>query len=103
MRVLGSYIKDVVKLNKKNFKIFGPDEALSNRLNKVFEATKRKWNAETYDNDEFLNSEGAVFDSYLSEHMNMVQMKQLPLIFQMRTLQRLSDFRQAITSPEQML
>ena len=69
MRVLGSYIKDIVKLNKKNFKIFGPDEALSNRLNYVFEATKRKWNAETYTNDEFLASDGAVFDSYLSEHM----------------------------------
>ena len=69
MRVLGTYIKDIVKLNKKNFKIFGPDEALSNRLNYVFDATKRKWNAEIYDNDEFLSNNGAIFDSYLSEHL----------------------------------
>jgi len=69
MRVLGEYIKDIVKLNKNNFKIFGPDEALSNRLNKVFEVTKRKWNAEILDNDEFLDTNGCVFDGYLSEHM----------------------------------
>jgi len=69
MRVLGGYIKDIVRLNKNNFKIFGPDEALSNRLNKVFEITNRKWNAEIKNNDEFLNSNGCVFDSYLSEHM----------------------------------
>jgi len=69
MRVLGEYIRDIIKLNKNNFKIFGPDEALSNRLNYVFEVTKRKWNAEIIEGDEFLNREGAVFDSYLSEHM----------------------------------
>ena len=69
MRVLGSFIKDVVRLNKNNFKIFGPDEALSNRLNYVFDITNRKWNAKIYKNDEFLASEGAVFDGYLSEHM----------------------------------
>ena len=69
MRVLGTYIKDIVKLNKKNFKIFGPDEALSNRLNYVFDTTKRKWNAEIYDNDEFLSNDGAIFDGYLSEHL----------------------------------
>ena len=69
MRVLGSYIKDVMKLNKNNFKIFGPDEALSNRLNEVFKVTNRKWDLEINKNDEFLNSEGNVFDSFLSEHM----------------------------------
>ena len=69
MRVLGRYIKDIVKLNKNNFRIFGPDEALSNRLNYVFEATKRKWNADIYENDEFLDNTGAVFDGYLSEHL----------------------------------
>ena len=69
MRVLGSYIRDIVKLNKNNFKIFGPDEALSNRLNNVFEVTNRKWNTLTYKNDEFLAPEGNVFDSFLSEHM----------------------------------
>ncbi len=69
MKVLGTYIKDIIKLNKKNFKIFGADEALSNRLNYVFNVTKRKWNAKIYDNDEFLSNDGAVFDSMLSEHM----------------------------------
>ncbi len=69
MRVLGGYIRDIIKLNKNNFKVFGPDEALSNRLNKVFEVTKRKFVAEIKETDEFLNVEGNIFDSYLSEHM----------------------------------
>lgn len=69
MKVLGGYIKDIIKLNKNNFKIFGPDEALSNRLNKVFEVTKRRFNAEIKNSDEFLDNEGIIFDSFLSEHM----------------------------------
>ncbi len=69
MRVLGDFIKDIIKLNKNNFKIFGPDEALSNRLNKIFEVTNRKFNAEIKNNDEYLAEDGAVIDSYLSEHM----------------------------------
>ena len=69
MKVLGNFVKDIVKLNKNNFKIFGPDEALSNRLNKVFEVTNRKWNANIKERDEFLASDGSVFDSFLSEHM----------------------------------
>ena len=69
MRVLGGFIRDIIKLNKNNFKIFGPDEALSNRLNEVFKVTNRKWDLEINKNDEFLNRDGAVFDSFLSEHM----------------------------------
>ena len=69
MLVLGEYIRDVVKLNKNNFRIFGPDEALSNRLNYVFDVTDRKWNAEKLSTDEFLSNDGRVFDSFLSEHM----------------------------------
>ena len=68
MMELGKFIRDVVKNNSDNFKIFGPDEALSNRLNHVFEVTNRKWNGETIEGDEFLNSDGAVIDSILSEH-----------------------------------
>ena len=68
MMELGNFIRDVVRNNSDNFKIFGPDEALSNRLNHVFEATNRKWNGETIEDDEFLNSDGAVIDSILSEH-----------------------------------
>ena len=68
---LGKFIRDIVKLNedKKNFRIFGPDEALSNRLNHVFEVTNRQWNGITYDNDEFLANSGRVIDSVLSEHL----------------------------------
>ena len=71
MMELGKYVRDVVKLNedKKNFRIFGPDEALSNRLNYVFEETNRKWNADTLETDEFLNNDGRVLDSMLSEHL----------------------------------
>lgn len=68
MRVLGSYIKDEIKLNNDNFMIFGPDEALSNRLNHVFEVTNRKWNTRIIKNDEFLARKGRVIDSILSEH-----------------------------------
>lgn len=68
---LGKYIKDIVELNKEknNFRIFAPDETLSNRLNYVFDATNRKWNAKKLDNDEYLKSDGIVIDSILSEHV----------------------------------
>ena len=68
---LGGFVRDIFKLNaeSKNFRIFGPDETMSNRLGKVFEVTKRDWNADMKDNDEFLATEGRVMDSYLSEHM----------------------------------
>ena len=68
---LGNYIRDVFKLNKanKNFRIFGPDEALSNRFNHVFEETNRTWNYKTLKSDEFLSPDGRVMDSYLSEHL----------------------------------
>jgi len=71
MMELGGYLRDVVKLNEhnKNFRIFGPDEALSNRLNKVFEVTKRKWNSSIIDTDEYLSKDGRIIDSYLSEHL----------------------------------
>ena len=68
---LGKYIKDIIKLNKEkhNFRIFAPDETLSNRLNYVFEETNRKWNALKKDSDEFLDCSGIVIDSILSEHV----------------------------------
>lgn len=71
MRNLGTYLKEVIELNQeqRNFRIFGPDEALSNRLNAVFDVTNRQWNADIYEQDEFLSSDGFVVDSYLSEHM----------------------------------
>ena len=71
MMQLGIFIRDIIKLNesRKNFRIFGPDEALSNRLNHVFEATNRQWNGIKYDTDEYLSTSGRVIDSVLSEHL----------------------------------
>ena len=68
---LGAYVRDIFALNEenRNFRIFGPDETMSNRLGKVFEVTNRDWNVEKVDNDEFLATDGRVVDSYLSEHM----------------------------------
>lgn len=70
MMELGRYIKDIITENEKekNFRIFGPDEALSNRLNHVFESTSRQWNVQRKHTDEFLAPSGRVLDSYLSEH-----------------------------------
>lgn len=69
-RVLGQFLRDVVRLNQaqRNFRIFGPDETLSNQLGAVFEITARQWDAATVANDEFLAPAGMVSDSMLSEH-----------------------------------
>ena len=67
--VLGRFLRDVAKLNAepKNFRVFGPDETLSNGLEAVFEVTKRQWDAATVPNDEFLAPTGRVMEM-LSEH-----------------------------------
>ena len=71
MMELGNYIRDVLELNKTehNFRIFSPDEALSNRLNHIFEVDNRKWNANILENDEYINKKGQIIDSILSEHV----------------------------------
>ena len=69
MTNLGAFIRDIIKNNPNNFRLFAPDETLSNRLNKVFEETNRTWNARKVLNDEFLATDGRVMDSMLSEHM----------------------------------
>lgn len=69
MKELGKYIRDIIKLNPNNYRIFCPDEALSNRLNSIFEVTNRQWNADFKNNDEYLNPEGRIIDSVLSEHV----------------------------------
>jgi xylulose-5-phosphate/fructose-6-phosphate phosphoketolase len=70
MTQLGAFVRDIFKLNKelRNFRVFGPDETMSNKLGSVFEEVGRDWNAEIYDDDEFLASDGRVMDSLLSEH-----------------------------------
>jgi xylulose-5-phosphate/fructose-6-phosphate phosphoketolase len=67
--VLGRYLRDVVSMNAegRNFRLFGPDETLSNGLESVFEATSRQWEAATIAGDEFLAPEGRVME-VLSEH-----------------------------------
>jgi len=69
-RVLGAFLRDAVRMNagQRNFRIVGPDETLSNRLNAVFEATGRQWEAAIEDDDEFLAREGRVTE-VLSEHL----------------------------------
>jgi xylulose-5-phosphate/fructose-6-phosphate phosphoketolase len=69
-RVLGKFLRDVAALNQdqRNFRIFGPDETVSNLLEAVFEVTSRQWDAGTEKNDEFLAPSGEVLDSMLSEH-----------------------------------
>lgn len=71
MAELGKYVRDVLKLNQKarNFRIFAPDEALSNKLTAAFEASDRRWNAELRSTDEGLSADGRIMDSMLSEHM----------------------------------
>ncbi len=69
-RVLGPFLRDVAKrnANPRNFRIFGPDETLSNGLGAVFEVTNRQWDAREVPNDEFLAPTGGVLDAMLSEH-----------------------------------
>lgn len=70
MRALGPFLRDVIKLNQeqRNFRIFSPDETMSNRLDAVFEATNRQWDATIDEHDQFLGKDGRVLDSMLSEH-----------------------------------
>jgi xylulose-5-phosphate/fructose-6-phosphate phosphoketolase len=68
--VLGKFLRDVAARNvgQRNFRIFGPDETLSNLLGAVFETTDRQWDAREVEGDEFLAPSGRVLDSMLSEH-----------------------------------
>jgi xylulose-5-phosphate/fructose-6-phosphate phosphoketolase len=66
-RVLGTYLRDVIKANPQRFRIFGPDETSSNRLQNVFEVTNRQWEGEMLPTDDHLAPEGRVME-VLSEH-----------------------------------
>jgi xylulose-5-phosphate/fructose-6-phosphate phosphoketolase len=68
-KVLGAFIRDIIVANKeqRNFRVFSPDETLSNNLNSIFEATDRQWEAATIELDEYLNKDGRVLEM-LSEH-----------------------------------
>ena len=66
-RVLGTYLRDVIRLNPAHFRLFGPDETESNRLGAVFEVTDRQWEAESLPGDDHLARAGRVME-VLSEH-----------------------------------
>jgi xylulose-5-phosphate/fructose-6-phosphate phosphoketolase len=66
-RVLGTFLRDVIKLNPQNFRLFGPDETASNRLTAVFDATDKQWEAEIVPTDDHLARAGRVME-VLSEH-----------------------------------
>ena len=68
--MLGGYLRDVIRLNEasRNFRIFGPDETASNRLDAVFEVTDRPWEAEIDAGDDHLAPDGRVME-VLSEHL----------------------------------
>jgi len=67
-RVLGSFLRDVMRENDTNFRLFGPDEVASNRLDAAFQTTYRAWMAERAPNDEHLAPDGRVME-VLSEHL----------------------------------
>jgi xylulose-5-phosphate/fructose-6-phosphate phosphoketolase len=69
-RVLGAFLRDVIKLNAdaRNFRIFGPDETESNRLTACFEATDREFTGEILKTDEHIGPDGRVME-VLSEHL----------------------------------
>ncbi|MFZ1249436.1 MAG: phosphoketolase family protein [Candidatus Saccharimonadales bacterium] len=70
VHALGPWLRDVMKMNaeRRNFRMFAPDETVSNRLEAIFEVTNRQWNGRTKPTDEFLATDGMVIDSQLSEH-----------------------------------
>ena len=71
MLELGKFVRDILKLNQeaRNFRLFGPDETASNRLEAVFQDSARCWNADRDSRDDHLAPDGRVMDSMLSEHM----------------------------------
>ncbi|MFL6125021.1 MAG: phosphoketolase, partial [Actinophytocola sp.] len=67
-RVLGRFLRDLIRDNDTNFRLFGPDETASNRLDAVYEVTGKQWEAEVLPVDEHLGQEGRVVE-VLSEHL----------------------------------
>jgi xylulose-5-phosphate/fructose-6-phosphate phosphoketolase len=67
-KVLGEFVRDIMRRNPDRFRLFGPDEVASNRLSAVFEETGRTWDAITVPGDEHLAPDGRVME-VLSEHL----------------------------------
>lgn len=69
MSVLGQFVRDIISANPENFRVFGPDETMSNRLNSIFEITNRQWLPPVYEpRDESEAPAGRILDAQLSEH-----------------------------------
>lgn len=69
MWVLSTYLREVTDRNMEDFRFFGPDETMSNRLWDLFETTDRQWMEEVREpNDQFVGAKGRIIDSQLSEH-----------------------------------
>jgi len=69
-RPLGKFLRDIMKINVDNFRVFGPDETASNKLDNIYEVTQKTWMADRLPEDEaegFLSQDGRVME-YLSEH-----------------------------------
>jgi len=67
-REMGKLLRDVISANPHNFRVFGPDETASNRLDAIFQATDKVWLAETLPTDEHLSRDGRAME-VLSEHL----------------------------------
>ena len=69
-RITGYFLRDIMKMNQENhnFRVMGPDEINSNRLNALFEVTNRAWMAERFSDDDHLAPDGRVME-VLSEHL----------------------------------
>ncbi|HXB89305.1 phosphoketolase family protein [Mycobacterium sp.] len=67
-RVLGTFLRDVIARNRDRFRLMGPDETASNRLDAVYEATNKVWLSETMPDDDHLSPDGRVME-VLSEHL----------------------------------
>jgi xylulose-5-phosphate/fructose-6-phosphate phosphoketolase len=67
-RVLGGFLREVMRRNGESFRVMGPDETASNRLSALFEVTNRTWEAERRDSDDHLAGDGRVMEA-LSEHL----------------------------------
>ncbi|MBR3198633.1 MAG: phosphoketolase family protein [Bacilli bacterium] len=65
---LSKYLRDTYR-NNDNFRLFSPDEAMSNRLYRIFDVQNRDWQKQIQNSDEYLSKNGKIMDSYLSEHM----------------------------------
>ncbi len=67
--ILGIFLRDIIKKNPNNFRIFSPDELVSNKMTAVYEVSNNVFNATVYENDDYVAHSGRIMDSYLSEHM----------------------------------